>query len=72
MAELGDYPNFEASPVEIEWLDYEYVKNCTDIKKLKSILSVLKSGKEGIYVDVSQKNVVIMLVELLLYFVYET
>ena len=38
--------------VDIEWLDFEYINNCTDLNRLKSIYSVLKSGKEGHYPEV--------------------
>ena len=34
------------------WLDYDYVDGCNDAKKLKAILSVLRSGKEGSYPEV--------------------
>jgi len=37
----------EADNVPLEWLDFEYVKKCKDPNQLRSILGVLKSGKEG-------------------------
>ena len=38
--------------VDIEWLDFDYINNCTDLNRLKSIYNVLKSGKEGRYPEV--------------------
>ena len=35
--------------VTVDMLDYKFVEECTDPKKLKLVLSVLKSGKEGFY-----------------------
>jgi len=56
MAELGDLlsglPATEAK-VEVEMLDYAYVSNCNDWKQVHAILTVLKSGHEGHYPDVS-------------------
>ncbi len=55
MAEFGDLLSFSSDnqevKVDVEWLDYSYVNECKDIKKLKAILSVLNSGKEGHYPD---------------------
>jgi hypothetical protein len=59
MAELGDFLISSENtnvPIEIDMLDYDYVKNCNDTKKLKGILNLLKSGKEGIYPDVSSNS----------------
>ena len=59
MAELGDTfgtnndESVDSKNVTVEMLDYDYVNDCTDVKKLKSILSVLQSGKEGHYPHVS-------------------
>ena len=55
MAELGSFlRDNEADNVEItvDMLDYEYVKSCTDVTKLRGILRLLESGKEGTYPDV--------------------
>lgn len=56
MAEL-DTPflnsSLENMPVEVDMLDFAYVENCDDWKKLYAIFQVLKSGKEGHYPDVS-------------------
>ncbi len=30
-------------------VDYDYVNSCQDIKKLRAVLKVLESGKEGHY-----------------------
>lgn len=57
MAELGNLLNVPQSEskfeVEVDMLDYSYVGECTDPSKLSAILDVLKSGKEGLYPDVS-------------------
>ena len=57
MAELGDFltssnekPSVE---VTVDMMDYSYIRDCKDASLLKEILSVLKSGKEGYYPDVS-------------------
>ena len=41
------------SSIQVEMLDYTYVKDCEDYKQLNGILQLLKSGKEGYYPDVS-------------------
>ena len=53
MAELGDFlsPSSEIVDVNVEMLDYTYVTECNDTKKLKGILELLRSGKEGDYPD---------------------
>lgn len=58
MAELGDLFGSSASSVkdfqvDIEMLDYKFIEECKDWKKLNVIVDVLKSGKEGFYPDVS-------------------
>ncbi len=54
MAELGEFhvSNETKVPIEIEMLDYGYIEKCSDPNKLKAIVEILKSGKEGIYPDV--------------------
>ena len=47
--------NSKFDEVTVEMLDYEYVELCNDKSKLKSILSVLKSGKEGFYPPLEKK-----------------
>eukprot|EP01031_Cornospumella_fuschlensis_P041622 gene41622-50793_t len=53
MAELEDgwLPQNEAVEVDVDKLDFEYVKTCTDWKMLFQILRVLRSGKEGFFPD---------------------
>lgn len=54
MAELGSFllPTDERKvDVSVEMLDYDYIGNCTDTKKLRGILEVLESGAEGHYPD---------------------
>lgn len=33
----------------VEHLDYQYIRNCTDVKELQLLQNVLESGKEGFY-----------------------
>lgn len=56
MAELdkGLFSSVGESPVDVDMLDFAYVEECQDWKKLYSILEVLKSGKEGFYPEVPQ------------------
>jgi hypothetical protein len=60
MAELGDFmvpQDGEAEftkDVTVDMLDYKYVEECTDAQKLKQVLAVLKSGKEGFYPQLIQ------------------
>lgn len=50
--------------IEIEMLDYDFIRGCSDTKLLTDIVSVLKSGKEGYYPDVSFNiNVILFLDE---------
>ncbi|XP_070533194.1 sperm-associated antigen 1-like [Ptychodera flava] len=42
------------SSVAVEHLDYNYIRECTDIKELGKILRVLNSGEEGHYPDLIQ------------------
>ncbi|KAF1772490.1 Tetratricopeptide repeat [Phytophthora cactorum] len=35
--------------IDVEMLDYGFVKRCTDLDELKGILAMLRSGKEGRY-----------------------
>jgi hypothetical protein len=63
MAELGDLaaalgiPDSE-KPVDItsDMLDYGYVEECDDPKKLKGILDTLRSGRDGVYPDVRRQR----------------
>jgi hypothetical protein len=59
MAEL-DRPflsiDMENIQVDIDMMDFSYVEACDDWQKLYKILSVLKSGKEGHFPDVSDTN----------------
>nr|KAJ3414440.1 Sperm associated antigen 1 [Polyrhizophydium stewartii] len=36
---------------DVEHLDYGYVAQCSDMHELATLLRVLRSGKEGIYID---------------------
>ena len=39
---------------DISHLDYTFVANCNDVKELKKLLRILKSGKEGYYADLER------------------
>lgn len=60
MAELGDMltyaSNGDEEGIHVEMLDYGYIETCTDPKTLRGIVQVLKSGKEGLYPEVSDWN----------------
>ena len=47
--------NLSNQKVELEWLDYDFIKNCNDKKQLTLILNTLKSGKEGLYPQVGDR-----------------
>ena len=50
MAELGRFLTESddlEEEVNIEMLEYDFVRKCKDAKKLKAILKLLESGKEG-------------------------
>jgi hypothetical protein len=38
-----------ATDVPIEWLEIPYIRECSNQNDLASIISVLRSGKEGVY-----------------------
>ena len=46
--------NRKPRDIHVEMLDYDHVDNCTDIDELKGILALLRSGKEGRYVQLEQ------------------
>ena len=56
MAELGDFlvsSEDALKNIDAEMLDYAYVNTCSDVEKLKGIVQVLRSGRDGYYPDVS-------------------
>lgn len=56
MAELGNLFGTNATSgeqkIEVEMLDYGYIRDCNDWNQMSAIVDVLKSGKEGYYPDV--------------------
>eukprot|EP01035_Chromulina_nebulosa_P020929 gene20929-27128_t len=46
---IGDQDAIDIKNIDVDMLDYNYIEKCSDIKKLKGILIVLESGKEGYY-----------------------
>lgn len=56
MTSLGPSENKEGllPDVPIEHLDYDFVKKCEDWKKLRDVLLVLRSGKEGRFPHLEQ------------------
>lgn len=70
MAELGDVhlglhdPEIDKVKVDIEMLDYYYVNKCDSVEKLRAVLKVLLSGKEGRYPHL-EKTVTDKLISLL-------
>ena len=65
MAELGNLFGSNATSgeqkIEVEMLDYGYVRDCKDWNQLSAIVDVLKSGKEGYYPDVSLVSALVLL-----------
>ena len=55
MAELGNFFASETpQDINVDMLDYGFVSNCSDSKKLQGILDLLRSGKEGNYPDLER------------------
>ena len=55
MAELGDFlvsSEDAMNAIDAEMLDFVYVEQCEDVEKLKGIVAVLKSGRDGHYPEV--------------------
>jgi len=49
---LNDDDDYEdLNDYDVNHLDYHYIENCTDIKELKKLLKILKSGKEGYFLQ---------------------
>lgn len=40
--------------IPIEFLDFPYVKTCTDAKTLEKVIKILRSGEEGYYPDLTR------------------
>jgi sperm-associated antigen 1 len=40
--------------IPIEFLDFSYIKNCSDVKLLEKIVKILRSGEEGFYPDLTK------------------
>ena len=55
MAELGDFlvSGDSTTNIDVEMLDYGFIEKCEDAKILRGIIETLKSGKEGLYPEVS-------------------
>ncbi|ORX56661.1 hypothetical protein BCR36DRAFT_580975 [Piromyces finnis] len=47
--EDDDYENL--NDYDVNHLDYRYIEKCSDIKELKKLLKILKSGKEGYFLQ---------------------
>ena len=53
MAELGFLSNKQLEgSAEVEWLDFDYVNDCKDIKIMELIVKTLKVGTHGKYPEV--------------------
>lgn len=72
MAELGEFTitNENKVHVDIDMLDYDYINKCNDSQKLRAIVEVLKSGKEGYYPDVSYFSSLFFSFVIFLFFCY--
>lgn len=40
--------------IPIQYLDFEYVKTCTDAKTLEKVVIILRSGEEGYFPDLTR------------------
>lgn len=40
--------------IPVEFLDFDYIKKCGDLKMVEKILKVLRSGEEGFYPDLTK------------------
>lgn len=40
--------------IPIEFLDFSYIKTCSDVKMLEKIVKILRSGEEGFYPDLTK------------------
>lgn len=40
--------------IPIEFLDFSYIKTCSDVKTLEKIVKILRSGEEGFYPDLTK------------------
>ena len=40
--------------IPVQYLDFEYVNNCTDAKTLEKVVLILRSGEEGYYPDLTK------------------
>ena len=58
MAELGFLSNNKPleGTAEVEWLDFDYVNECKDIKIMELIVKTLKAGTHGKYLEVWLKS----------------
>lgn len=40
--------------IPIEHLDFDYIKKCSDVRKLEQMLEILKSNEEGYYPELTK------------------
>lgn len=63
MAEFADFSvggEISDDTITVDMCDYSYVDECNDEKKLRGILNLLRSGKEGFYPDVRMFKMIIV------------
>lgn len=40
--------------IPVEHLDFDYVRNCVNVKEIEGMLEILKSGEEGYYQQLTE------------------
>ncbi|CAD1472360.1 unnamed protein product, partial [Heterotrigona itama] len=53
-AKTGQKSLLERYDIPVEHLSYEYISECTNAKKLERIVTILRSGEEGYYPDLTK------------------
>ncbi|XP_069076655.1 sperm-associated antigen 1 [Pleurodeles waltl] len=54
MSSIMNYGTTKTYNIPIDHLDYKFIESCTDVKHLEKILSILRSGEEGCYPDLTE------------------
>ena len=47
-------PLLEKYSIPIEYLDFNYIKTCQNVRELEKIIEILRSGEEGYYPDLTK------------------
>lgn len=44
----------EKYSIPVDHLDFDYIRDCRNVRKLEKIIEILKSGEEGYYPDLTR------------------